>query len=254
MGDDRIVKQELRISTVSDLVAQDCPECESRLHLIGTEPDNSLVFRCQEYRKVPARDHVDRYTGDADAPLHHFDYYSLPHQGGPLERYGNKPVPGGKMDPEQRLWILDLACRAFVARPENTDYLVVKSGTDWCHSIQLLYQNGVVQAEVNPRHWDTCTVCMNRVLEPTAVDALRQLGFTGGEPKSNFALDGLAASPSELARFIEQLFLVAYDEPADFAVGVRFRHADLAEWFGCRVGILQAAWMRAGRKGGSERC
>ena len=231
------MKQELGISTVSDLMARDCPECGSHLHLIGTEPDNSILFRCLEHCKVPARDHIDRYSRDADAPPHHFDYYSLPHQGGPLVRYGNKPVPGGTMDPEQRLWILDLACRAFVSRPENTDYLVVQSGTDWCHSIQVVFHDGVVQTEVNPRHWDTCAVCMNRVLMPTAVDVLRQLGFTGGERKTNFARDGLAASSPGLAGLIERLFLVAYDEPPDFAVGVRFRHSDLAEWFACRVGI-----------------
>jgi hypothetical protein len=234
------VKQEFGLLTLSGITEHDCPDCGGHLHLIGTEPDGSFLFRCLEHRKVPAQNHVDRYTSEAQAPPHHFDYYSLHRRGGPVVRYGDKPVPGGKMDPEQRLWILDLACGAFLIRPEDTDYLVVQSGTDWCHSIQVLFHDGVVLAEVNPRNWDTCTVCKNRVLTHTAVDALRQFGFTGGKPKSNFARDGLAASSPSLARLIERLFMIAYHESPDVAVGVRFRHADLAAKFADRAGMLRA--------------
>jgi hypothetical protein len=213
-----------------------CPECGSSLHVIGTQPDGRILYRCLGHCRVPEPTHVDRYTPYANPP-HHFDYYSHAQAEHLLLGYRVDPIPSGTMDPEQRLWILELGCIAFLASPEETDYLVVQSGTDWCHGIQLLFHDGVVLVEVSPRHWDPCARCRNQPLPPAALDELHRLGFHGGGPGTNLGLDGLWPNPAVLARFIERLFVVAYQEPPDFAVGLRFRHGDIAEAFVSSIAV-----------------
>ncbi len=157
-----------------------CPVCGRPLYQIGIEPSGGPLFVCWDHQKQGVLDHIDRYSGLSHPPPHHFDYFTISTLG-ELIKYGDgSRLPGGNMDPEERLWVLDLTCAAFLSQPEDTDYVVVQSGTDWCHSIQVLFHGGLVGVEVNPRHWDPCTVCLNEPLPPMAVGALRRLGFSRG--------------------------------------------------------------------------
>jgi hypothetical protein len=199
--------------------------------VIGIEPSGGPLFVCSNHQKQGVLDHIDRYSGLSHPPPHHFDYFTISTLG-ELIKYGDSSgLPGGTMDPEERLWVLDLACAAFLSLPEDTDYLVLQSGTDWCHSINFFFHGGVVGVELNPRHWDPCTVCRNEPLPPIAVGALERLGFSGGELGTNFSLDGLPPRATDLAWFVERLFRAAYNEQPYFAVGVRFRHGDVAQAF-----------------------
>jgi len=239
--------------SMMQIVATACPDCGSFLHLIGTEPNGRLLWRCLEHQRVPNPGHIDLYTNITDPPPHHFDYYSTPVLGdGPLVRYGkdgagnDTVVPGGMMNPEQRRWLLDVACWSFLRNPEDTDYLVLQSGTDWCQGIDLMFVGGEVQVEVKPRHWEPCLRCHNASIPPGAIGSLRQLGFEHGEPGTNFTCPGLSPVGPALARLTEQLFVVAYEEPADLAIGARFRHGDVAQLF---LATMTQPWPLRGSPG-----
>jgi hypothetical protein len=209
----------------------ECPVCEAPIHVIGAEPDGRPLYRCLDHSAASPDDHIDIYSRMENPPPHHFEYFSIRRGGGRPVRQLDRPVPGGTMDPEQRLWVIEIACREFLRRPDDTDYLVIKSGTDWCHTVQFLYCDGDIEVQVNPRHWGGCEGCRNRPLPPEAIGALRAMGFVDGEPGTNFRLDALKPDPVRLSRLAEQLFLAVYGERADFAAGVRFRHGDVAEHF-----------------------
>jgi hypothetical protein len=135
------------------------------------------------------------------------------------------------MEPRLRLHYLEVACATFLKNPVETDYLVIQSGNDWCEGVQFMVRDGAILADVNTRQWDPCEVCHNQPLEADAVSALERMGFIGGAPRRNFRRIGLRPVHRELAFLADELFRTAYGEPPNFAVGLRFRHGDVAEAF-----------------------
>jgi hypothetical protein len=127
------------------------------------------------------------------------------------------------MSPEERLWMLTAAC-AEVLSDENSDALLVVEAQD--HEADEIHQEhqyalvwrpeGRRVVEVSCREWD-CPWCDNRPLPPSAVSALRDLGFSDGGHRMSPYRDA-PEHASALAVLVERALTAAYDLPADFEV------------------------------------
>jgi hypothetical protein len=124
-----------------------------------------------------------------------------------------------RMDPEERLWVLETAVRFFLVSPENDDFLVVQSMSLPCNYVQLRHNDTTLWAEVCSRQWN-CPYCGDRPLSEETEIHLSELGFAGGGRERNFESHSLPGRPLELARELEHLLLLAYDEPIDFGIAV----------------------------------
>lgn len=92
------------------------------------------------------------------------------------------------------------------------------------HYVQFMHHgdDDVLFAEVSSREWGGS--CGDGPLAPESVQALAELGFTGGGPRKNYCRDGVGAlTPIELAAMTERLFVVAYRPSADFEVSIQFK-------------------------------
>ena len=128
-------------------------------------------------------------------------------------------TPVYRMDPEERLWVLETAVRFFLVGPEDGDFLVVQSMSLPCNYAQLRHNDTTLWAEVCSREWN-CAYCGNRPLSEEAEIHLSELGFVGGGPGRNFEARALPRRPLELARALERVLVTAYGEPMDFGVAV----------------------------------
>jgi hypothetical protein len=121
------------------------------------------------------------------------------------------------MDPEERLWFLELAVAVYVSESPRKGTLAVVDANDSHQYVWLAQRNGTVTAEVGARERYAL-----RPLSPAAVTRLGQLGFERSAFTDAFVRHGLVSDPVILSRLVERLFLVAYDLPGNFVVRVGF--------------------------------
>jgi len=166
-----------------------CPACGTTCQ-VGVRTGGTLVINCPEHGVAI----VSRAAGRAQ-------------------------IAPDKMDPEERLWVIETAVRFFVISPEDEDFLIVQSMSLPCNYVQLRYNEGQLWAEVSSRLWN-CPYCGNRPLTEESEIHLSELGFVGGGLLRNFECHLLPGRAHEIAALLERLLVLAYDEPADFAVAI----------------------------------
>jgi hypothetical protein len=121
------------------------------------------------------------------------------------------------MDPEERLWFLELAVAVYVSESSRKGSLAVVDANDGHQYVWLAQQNGTVMVEVGARERYA-----SRPLSAAAVARLGQMGFERSPYTDAFVRYGLVADPVILSRVVERLFFVAYDLPGNFVVRVGF--------------------------------
>ena len=124
-----------------------------------------------------------------------------------------------RMDPEERLWVLETAIRSFLISPADEDFLVVQSMTLQCNYAQLRFNEGTLWGEVSSRQWD-CVYCGNRPLDEEQEIFLNELGFVGGGSHRNFERRALPVHPRDLALLLERALVAAFNERPDFAIAI----------------------------------
>jgi hypothetical protein len=101
----------------------------------------------------------------------------------------------------------------FLARARERGYIVIGVLGRVDEYVQFMVHDDGVSGEVGSRQWAE----PERPLPAAAVEALGRLGFTGGGPERNFALDGLPRSAAKLAKLTDSLLRTAYDLDEGFS-------------------------------------
>ena len=127
------------------------------------------------------------------------------------------------MDPEERLWFLEMAVTAYLADPTDNGDLAFADLSNAHQYVWLLHRKGAVHMEVGAREFS-----VQHPLAARAVSRLHELEFERRSIDSDFARDGLAANPAELSWLVEQLFLGAYEVRPDFVVKASFKNEHAA--------------------------
>jgi hypothetical protein len=152
---------------------------------------------------------------------------NCPHDG--VFPFGAAPdarVPAPGMDPEERLWLIERAITTLLSQPEDGDFVILQAFSLPCDYVTIRWNEGTVWAEVCSREWD-CPYCGNRALEKGVRTSLVGRGFAGGGPHRNFERRGLGNDPRRLATLVEELLILAYGEPYDFAVAIYPSRSDV---------------------------
>jgi hypothetical protein len=169
-----------------------CPEC-GRGCFIGFRADHGITVTCGE----------------------HGSFYDVDERG----RVVRGANPQGVMNPEERLWVIDSACRVLASNVEEGNFLIVQSTTLECNYLSVRILAGHLRVEVSSRDRG-CARCGDHPLSWFAIQALTDLGFTIPGPRENAERWSDDKSPRELAVFMERCLLVAFDEPCDVEVTV----------------------------------
>ena len=128
---------------------------------------------------------------------------------------GRDDVAVGRMNPEERLWLIEQATAIFLADPSNDDFMTIQTSTLPCNYVQLRMKGGELWGEVCSRQWD-CRYCGNRPLDRGQEDGIAHLGFVDGGPHRNYEVEELPQDATVLARTLERALVTAFDEPVDF--------------------------------------
>jgi hypothetical protein len=143
---------------------------------------------------------------------------------------GQHPQAGsGRMNPEERLWLIEGALTRFLVDPDAEDFMVLQSSSLPCNYMQFRHNRSSeaseLWAEVCSREWD-CQVCGNPGLDERAKAALGFLGFEGGGHFVNPEIHHLRPNPLDLAVLADGAMRSAFAEAIDYEVGVYFKRAD----------------------------
>ena len=121
------------------------------------------------------------------------------------------------MNGEDRIGMYTSLLETFLSRAREKGYIVIGAADDTDAFVQYQVHGDRVYGEVGSRQWHE----PERPLTRAAVVGLEALGFTGGGPERNFAVDRLPRSAGELAALADRALRVAYDLPDDFSPVVR---------------------------------
>jgi hypothetical protein len=169
-----------------------CPECGHGC-FIGFRAGHGVTARCHEHGR----------------------FYAVDGRG----RVESGVSPDGVMNPEERLWVLDAACRIFENNAIEGNFVVVQSSTLECNYVMARVLDGHLRVEVSSRERG-CEHCGDHPLSWSAMQALTDLGFTIPGPRENPERWSDDMSARELAVLLERCLFVAYDEPVDVEVTV----------------------------------
>jgi hypothetical protein len=131
----------------------------------------------------------------------------------------------GRMNPEERFWLIDQALKRFLVDPDRGDFMVLQSSTLPCNYVQFRHNYGELWSEVCSREWD-CKYCGNRPLSAAARASIGELGYLDGGEFGNYEARRLCGPTNELALLADNAMMRAFDEPFDYELGVYFKRAD----------------------------